>query len=840
MIDPKFINSVDLFNEVVNKYPLAERLEIGSPIQYYFDHSPEDRIKQLQRLTGYSADVVEFLLKTGVATSFDKYENMRNEIPDEVCCNPFMFTHVLSEDFSVENIKYFPKLLDYIPTTNELIEGKYSKIQLLTLGSSVKRMFLVYALFNSLKMDTDCFKFYKHSPDLEESLNSLGHSSKAILKVIIKQSREKYGTEGFLGEILDIKYLNNCLNPNKAIRMILGQIRNVKKMDISLDTIWSVLADGCSIEGVYGYGGLSCLFKFYLYRYKRWSNHSDVVIMDDGSEFYSHRHSMLNSYSRHIGKDGSDCPANVRLPTSINTSPNELFRDFIERYAKSEYLNIITEYGIFEFKDMNDKFQHLDSSKYKYLDNPVALIIEGRNMSHCVGGEDYISECAVGHTYILHYTDGSRHGYTIELNRNVLHKNSGHSLFFSSFDENSDWWEGYTVSQIKGYNNDEPSQQTTLDILTDLIHASIKFTGVPEDEVKKEFHKYRMSMKGRQSTLRDHTTIYYRPMMAEDGFIPFKDYNAKDVNHQLLNPRTIYQYGKGHSFSVQEMSEGEYERRMGQLGPRGLAGDFQGDMLLMHNQMHQMHPRNPELGYYHGANLDITEMYPTQQTVLSAKHMLGHSEFKMAANLNSVDKIPLLRLIKPTWENTNINPDLYGWGGFGDKIPDLPFRNLTGREYLIGQLLHSINTLYGSWWNDGGKMSINIKLGLQLLINKVRYGFMSEAELVKTIFLVSGHGYNLFCSEVSVLADMKMGTIRKNWSSMSVGGKLYSVTSERKPFIPSMALYHSDCEVLFDLSHSTEMWHKFNGIVKKTNAVGFDYNDSFTRNIFGRYGVNFN
>ena len=169
---------------------------------------------------------------------------------------------------------------------------------------------------------------------------------------------------------------------------------------------------------------------------------------------------MLNSYSRHIGKNGSDCPANVRLPTSINTSPNELFRDFIKSYAKSEYLNLITEYGTIEFKDMNDKFQHLDSSKYKYLDNPVALIIEGRNMSHCVGGEDYISECAVGHTYILHYTDGSRHGYTIELNRNVSHENSGHSLFFSSFDENSDWWEGFTISQIKGYDNDEPSEQT--------------------------------------------------------------------------------------------------------------------------------------------------------------------------------------------------------------------------------------------------------------------------------------------------------------------------------------------------------------------------------------------
>ena len=333
MIDPKLIDSVDLFNEVVNKYPLAERLEIGSPIQYYFDHSPKDRIKQLQRLTGYSADVVEFLFKTGVASSFAKYEKMRNVIPDDVCCNPFMFTHVLSEDSSIEFIKYFPKLLDYIPATNELIEGKYSKIQLPTLGSTVKRMFLVYALFNSLKMDTDCFKYYNYSPDLEESLNSLGHSSKAILKVIIKQSREKYGTEGFLGEILDIKYLNNCLNPNKAIRMILGQTPDVKKMDISLDTIWSVLANGCSIEGVYGYGGLSCLFKFYLYRYRRWSNHSDVVIMDDGSEFYSHRHSMLNSYSRHIGKDGSDCPANVRLPTSINTSPNELFRDFIESYA---------------------------------------------------------------------------------------------------------------------------------------------------------------------------------------------------------------------------------------------------------------------------------------------------------------------------------------------------------------------------------------------------------------------------------------------------------------------------------------------------------------------------
>src|SRR5574344_1001965 len=198
MIDPALIKSTDLFKTVVMKYPLEKRLEIGSPVQYFLEHTPEERFDQLSRLTGYYDNVLRFLLKVGSIGAIDKYEELRLILPEEFASNPFIFTHVLSEQLPIDLLQEYPQLINYLPTLAELNTGKYSNLELHGLGQSVRRMFLVYILFTKLDIDTDCFKYYKQSTDSEESLNSIGYSSKAILKVIIQRSREFYGVEGFL------------------------------------------------------------------------------------------------------------------------------------------------------------------------------------------------------------------------------------------------------------------------------------------------------------------------------------------------------------------------------------------------------------------------------------------------------------------------------------------------------------------------------------------------------------------------------------------------------------------------------------------------------------------
>lgn len=852
MIDPALIKSADFFKEVVMKYPLEKRATIGSPVQYFLEHTPEERFNQLSRLTGYSDNVLSFLLKVGKPEAIAKYEDLRSFLPEEFVSNPFIFTHVLSEQQSIDLIQEYPQLIKYLPPLIELTSGKHSASYLNTLGQSVRRMFLVYVLFTKMNIDTDCFKYYKQSADLEESLNSIGYSSKAILKVIIQQSREFYGTEGFLDEVLDIKYLNNYIDPKKVIRAILGQMRRSNMNTIVLRTIWAVIGGFVAIEGVNAYGGLSSIFRFYIYRYKRWANHSDVVIMEDGSEFYSHRHTMLSTFNRCIAKKDSPWHDWVKMPESIDTPPSVLFADFIRAYARHQYRDLLKEHGNVKFKNMDDKFKYLNPDKYRYINTAVDLVIEGRNMSHCVGGENYISECATGHTHILHYNDGDdRHGYTIELSRNITNEDR-QELLFTNYDEKAKWWEGYRVYQIKGYDNNEPNNQVKLDILLDLINASIKYREVPENEVKREMHKYRLCMKNSHWVLRDHTTRVYHIADVINEYIPFKSSEAKEANWKLLNPRLVYRYGMKLT-GRPERIPGEYENRMHQLlhdarFPAGVAGDFEGDVInglaaqIMQGRMRGMHDREPDLqrGWFdgmreHAADMDLELLYPHQQQLLSAKHLSGYSSIGSSSSMLAISNIPLFELTKAT-QTRNIGKSLT----YPQVTIRAGFKYNTGREYLIGQALHSLGKLYGSWWQIDGKLPLMADLGMRLLANKIQYGFMSDEEIVKNIFLISAHGYSLFCSEVSMLRNETIGNILKSGYRMVTGGRMYSVTSQIAPYIPSMAIPDSECEIIFDYTESADMWHVFNNVKVKTNNHGFDFNDRFSRNLLGRYGVHFN
>lgn len=576
--------------------------------------------------------------------------------------------------------------------------------------------------------------------------------------------------------------------------------------------------------------------------------------MDNGAEFYSHRHTMLTAFNRSIEKKDSHQHAQVKLPKSIDTPPGEVLADFIQSYAKKQYRKLLKEHGNVKFKNMDDKFKHLNPTEYKYLDNAIDLVVEGRNMSHCVGGEDYIYGCYNDQTYILHYNDGDdRHGYTIELsslsNGDIDNRNC---LLFTSFDRDTQKWMGFRVYQIKGYDNNEPADHVKMNILLDLINASIKFREVPENEVKREMHKYRLFMKNRHWVLHDHTTRIYHIADVINEYIPFKSSAAKEANWRLLNPRLVYRYGTKLT-GRPERIPGEYEHRMHQLlhdarFPAGIAGDFEGDVInglaaqIMEGRMRGMHDRRPDLnrGWFdgmreHAADMDLEHLYPHQQQLLSAKHLGEHSFIKDSSVALGITNVPLFELTKAT-QTRNIGKSLT----YPQVTIRAGFKYNTGREYLIGQALHSLGKLYGSWWQIDGKLPLMADLGMRLLANKIRYGFMSEEEIVKNIFLISDHGYNLFCSEVSVLSKGTTGSIRKNGHRMVTGGKMYTMTSTIAPYIPSMAILDSDSEVIFDYSESIEMWQVFNNAQVKTNNLGFDFNDKFSRNLLGRYGVRFN
>lgn len=65
-------------------------------------------------------------------------------------------------------------------------------------------------------------------------------------------------------------------------------------------------------------------------------------------------------------------------------------------------------------------FAPINSPNFAYLETPNALIEEGNEMGHCVGGYNYIRRCLEGRSYIFAYNNPSIGRATLELDRSGM------------------------------------------------------------------------------------------------------------------------------------------------------------------------------------------------------------------------------------------------------------------------------------------------------------------------------------------------------------------------------------------------------------------------------------
>lgn len=420
MIDPKYINNLSVFQQLMSQAPLKQRAKYGEVTQYYLTHTADERLECLCDSLNLPISFFNFIFNEKLKSDFDtliaRYRFWSTHIADENLLTPFFFDGILNNSPIAVPLNNH---LDFLTATEpfklfnlECIGDVTAPEKRTQYTSSFARMLGTYILFKALEIDLTCFKYWSFDGNTEDNLNSIGHSSKSILKIIIQQTRKHYGTHGFLDETLTIKYMANIVDAKRLIpKLVSGFLTNSDRLENGLRRILINLASDFRIDGIYNRTGFDVVMALYIKRYARWTSRTDATLMEDGNVFYTHRHSMINAF---LQEQQNVKVGHRRVPESLDVPPSVFFKDYIKEYAKMEYVKIEKQYGTKTFEDMSKIFSHLDSSKYRYLESPMDLILEGRNMSHCVGGSDYIDECMSGKTFILHYSDGSRFGYTIE------------------------------------------------------------------------------------------------------------------------------------------------------------------------------------------------------------------------------------------------------------------------------------------------------------------------------------------------------------------------------------------------------------------------------------------
>ena len=793
MIDPKLATAAKVFVELTGNLRPAKRGFLGTPITYFTSHTPAERMACLVAATGFSESVIEFLTIRYPENEqiFKEYRKIKDIFPEEYVLNPFIHDYILIKKYFKEVIEAHPESLKFLDPQHLPSEDYSPSI----LAGSFLRMFGTFELFKLLGLNTECFKYWRHydyygndtlsKQSYEKALNSIGYSSKSIVRVIIQQSRVRYGTAGFLGEVLDLKYLNNVLDVRAGVLSLLEPSHKVSGSPVHpLDVFWGRLSERLSMDGIAAGVGAAAIFRFYLHQYRRWADHSDVLLMDDGAEFYSHRHGMINSYLRQT---------RIKIPESLSTPPSTLFKEFIVEHARNEYISLQKEYKDYVFENRDEEFRHLPTDKYRYLKTPIDLVLEGRNMNHCVGGLDYIDNCEDGSTCILHYNDGSRHGYTIELYRDLYTpEDDTYGCMLPTIANESNYY-GFRVVQIKGYDNNLPSNEVSRDIILDLIHASLKMRDVPESEVKRELHKYRLANCNNFRGLRDFTTQTFQ--FTTETFIPFKSVSAAVSNEMVIyanTPGNVARIMHGDSSSSTIMADSEYARRWMELRDAAV-----------NRPQERRWPAVPP----HAADVDIEFTYPHRQQLLASKHI-------------RLPKVVYAKKPSPLLEGYVVSDSAKA------------YHKQTGREYLIGQAFDSLAYLTGLMVNQLGNIPLPMKLGITLLTNRLRYGIMTDAEIIDTTFLISGNGICLFNSNVASLLPVPLGKLGARQIIMMERSTGYL----RKGMRP---IRHGDCDINFRPDGALLILHTLTTFWKpNTREFTFNFDDPFTRNLLGGYSVN--
>lgn len=374
---------------------ISERLQID---RYFFDKVVSGHFNDSYRA---ERDITSFLLT---------YQTYKNYIDRRILIN--------ENAVALLNLNSLTGTLPHgLNNLQYLSEEHLNRIEKASGAGGLDCFVTLAYFFEVVGIDLKIMKHWDHKIDnVEEVIAALGFSQKSLLNVVINLSRKTYGTEGYLNELLTLKRLSNILNPKQTFRQIhhtvLSSYRDQKPLTVEsfLDLFW----DYSTYDVLYGdnvgeevSGGRQRLLTLYFNQYRQWSD-SETIIDVDGMPIYIHHHTFIY----HLANRAQD--HNLVKPDNLKVHPKVLYANELRVLAMAAKEQMLEQYGAIKFPELPEPLKRLDPAKWTHISTPMDLILEGSKMSHCVGGEDYVTAACEGDVF-FHYDDGSKHGLTIEL-----------------------------------------------------------------------------------------------------------------------------------------------------------------------------------------------------------------------------------------------------------------------------------------------------------------------------------------------------------------------------------------------------------------------------------------
>lgn len=337
------------------------------------------------------------------------------------------------------------------------------------------------------------FSYWDIRKELEDNYKAMGWSDNFLMSLLVRLSREVFGTEGFLDEMFDTKRIANIIDKERLASTIDYSFNEFAKIAVNrlkgyqlattLEACWNLLLpdivedeDGDSEISGYGF-----IYTLYLMHYKQWVN-SETVVNVLGEDIYIHHHTVFeridsDEYEReHYHISNFMLP----IPNSIKDHPKDVLKEYIETLAAEQYIDYKENYGKVVFPKLPHTLAKLDPTKWRHIKTPFELINEGASMHHCVGGESYIEDATEGNVF-FHYDDGTAKGLTIELVE---------AKFMGAWRSpcmgihlTEDGVIGYRLGQVYGVYNREPSMEALTDI-NETLFATNDYGEEPEQHAR--------------------------------------------------------------------------------------------------------------------------------------------------------------------------------------------------------------------------------------------------------------------------------------------------------------------------------------------------------------------
>lgn len=564
------------------------------PLEFALEHDYETLLEKISEATELPLSVITFYVENGeyfrtinITNLITCAQELKSIIPETMLLNGPLITSL--EPMLVHDTKIIKEAVALITEGDLAVLTDCNEHMLF--NTRFFHLLAAIRFYKILDIPNDCFKYWKFEQGLIDNLMATGHTPKALFSIIVERTRTHVGTFGVLDQILNMSYLSNIIDAGFAIEQLLClfYLRRIK-IDHSnkrrtLNSLWWVMLNNFTTADYFNTSegslidlcrmnyansslisnGCSWYLPFYLAHYKQWTDGDDVVQVKD-TPIYIHHHTAIEEFVDELHQ-GTPLLQASYTPTSLKQHPKEVFAYRIEKAAQERYRSVRDEYKGIIFPKLPDSLEKLDKSKWKHLDTPLSLILEGDAMHHCVGGDGYIYSAKGGDVF-MHYDDGSKHGLTLELSRMPLYLEMGEDdpddeIPFSEYDfkelgdaylglhygyrfEDSKTQEviGYQLSQIHGSYNRNPDEETMKKVLTDLFNCHY----IDDRAV---IHNAKMEMAREYTYMDDLTTREYYPR--EEALLLHNLNFVENVN--TLSERIHCSHNGGWSVTVQEDPE---------------------------------------------------------------------------------------------------------------------------------------------------------------------------------------------------------------------------------------------------------------------------------------------